>query len=407
MVQRLSIRRVRLNANARKSVPANFAPAKTADRQDAASKVVRANSRATTLAIAALFSIGVWFDIAVGDDAPRPIYTKGAQLRVLGIKRIWSEGRHNAFPDIQRFRDRWFVATREGTAHGISGFGRVRIIASDDGERWRSVALFDGFGDYRRGELSVTADGRLMLTAKFNVYGKADDTAGRTYQASDHTGKQHEVLTAGAENRVAFSDGGVHWTEMQAVKGTHPSAWFYSGVQWSGDVGYAIDRQGRKLYRTRDGVHFEPVSEVPVGNESRISFLPDETMVVFFRNGCLAASPTPYTEWTVNERNKQGPHSYGGPGILALPDGQVWTASRHRIDPQAFDFPPEENVFPDGTVLFQLEGERLAPKLLIRGGGDRGYNGLAWHEDLLWMVYNAPSREAGKSCIYFAKIRLK
>ena len=172
-------------------------------------------------------------------------------------------------------------------------------------------------------------------------------------------------------------------------------------------MGYAIDRQGRKLYRTRDGVHFEPVRDVPVGNESRISFLPDETMVVFFRNGSLATSPAPYTSWRVNERNKQGPHSYGGPGILALPDGRVWTASRPRIDPQAFDFPPDENVFPDGTVLFQLEGERLAPKLLIRGGGDRGYNGLAWHDDLLWMVYNAPSREAGKSCIYFAKIRLK
>lgn len=204
-----------------------------------------------------------------------------------------------------------------------------------------------------------------------------------------------------------FSTDGIKWTERQTVKGTHPSSWFYSGVQWNDGVGYAIDRQGRKLYRTSDGINFKEVSDVPVGNESRISFLPDKTIIVFFRNGSLATSSLPYAKWTVNEQNKKGPHSYGGPGIIALPNKDVWTASRHRIDPKGFHFPPKENVFPDGTVLFKLEGDRLVPKLLIGGGGDRGYNGLVWHDDHLWMVYNAPSRETNRSSIYLAKIKLE
>lgn len=343
---------------------------------------------------------------AFGGDAPAPIYAKGAKLRVQWIRRIWQGGEHNAFPDLERFGEKWFVATREGTAHGISGFGRVRVLSSADGEHWESVAIFDGFGDYRRGELSVTADGRLMLTAKFNRYSKADSMTKGAFLARDHDGKEQHVVTEGVQNDVAFSTDGARFSPMQPVRGTPHSAWFYSGVQWRESVGYAIDRQGRKLYRTRDGVNFEPVSDVPVGNESRIAFRPEGTMIVFFRNGSLAESPPPYKKWTLNERNKKGPHSYGGPGIIALPMGHVWTASRHRIDPRQFDFPPEENVFPDGTVLFKREGDRLTPKLLIRGGGDRGYNGLIWHDGDLWIAYNAPSKEAKKSCIYFARIQL-
>jgi hypothetical protein len=57
---------------------------------------------------------------------------------------------------------------------------------------------------------------------------------------------------------------------------------------------------------------FEKVSDVPLGNESRLSFSPKGNMIVFFRNGSLATSPPPYKKWTVNETNKKGPHSYLG-----------------------------------------------------------------------------------------------
>jgi hypothetical protein len=341
------------------------------------------------------------------DDAPTPLYAKGiAGLKVESIRRIWCEGEHNAFPDLQRFGERWYVATREGTVHGIAGFGRVRILASDDGENWESVAMFAEFGDYRRAELSVTADGRLMVLSKFNFYREAAADENRSFDARNHDGKEYHVASRENENRVALSKDGTRWSDIRPVQGARPGAWFYSGVQWRAEWGYAIDRQGRRLYRTRDGLNFEEVSDVPVGNESRIAFKPDGSMVVFFRNGSLAASPPPYSAWTLNEANKQGPHSYGGPGILALPNGRVFTASRHRVETAALDAPEIEKEYVDGTALFELAGEKLAPRLLIPGGGDRGYTGLAWHDGHLWMAYNAPSRDADKSCIYLAKIKL-
>jgi hypothetical protein len=245
-----------------------------------------------------------------------------------------------------------------------------------------------------------------MVLSKFNAYTKAEPGENKSFAVRKNDGSEHQVVSRSAENRVAFSKDGTEWTAIRPVEGTRQGAWFYSGVQWRGELGYAIDRQGRMLYRTRDGLQFEAVSEVPVGNESRIAFKPDETMVVFFRNGSLATSKPPYAEWTLNEANKQGPHSYGGPGIIALPDGRVWTASRHRLGKDLFDAAGVKNEHIDGTALFELVGEQLRPRLVIPGDGDRGYNGLVWHEGFLWMAYNAPSREADKSCIYLARIKL-
>src|SRR5215211_3188774 len=90
-------------------------------------------------------------------DAPMPMYPKGKkELEVQSIKRIWSGAPHNAFPGLHDFQGKWFVSLCEGTAHGETGFGNLRVISSADGEKWQSVAIFDGFGDYRSGALSVT-----------------------------------------------------------------------------------------------------------------------------------------------------------------------------------------------------------------------------------------------------------
>jgi hypothetical protein len=330
-------------------------------------------------------------------------------VQVQSIKRIWSEAVHNAFPDLHYFQGRWYVALREGTVHGESGFGRVRIISSADGEKWQSVALFEGFGDYRHPALSVTPDNRLLVISKFNIYTKAGENDKRRLKAVDHQEKTHAVVTDGHEDRVAFSADGVRWTTMQAVRGTQPGCWFWSGVHWHKGIGYAIDRQfgdRSTLYRTMDGLNFEPLTkEVPAGNESRHAFLPDGTMIAFFRDGRLASSPPPYQKWALNKTNQQGPHSHAGPCLLALPNGEAWAACRYRGDRQAFDLPANKE-FLEGTALFKLVDNKLVAKLLIPGSGDAGYNGMAWRDGFLWLAYNAPSPEAGaKSSIFLARIK--
>lgn len=344
------------------------------------------------------------------DDAIVPRYSTGRQEVVVeSIRRIWSEAPHNAFPDLQYFQGRWIVSFREGTEHGHAGFGRIRLLSGAEGGPWRSVAMFDGFGDYRHAALSVTPDDRILAIAKFNHYRSAGADDEKPFDAVDQQGETHKVVVQDEEDRAAFSNDGVHWTTMEPMLGTEKKAWFHGGVQWHDGVGYAVDRQngGRStLYRTKDARNFEAITaKVPAGNESRYGFLPDDTMIAFFRNGSLATSRPPYEEWTLNATNKEGNHSHAGPGILALPSGDVWTACRYRLEAgQGFELSTKKEEA-DGTVMFKLVGERLVPKLLIPGGGDRGYNGLAWHDGFIWMVYNAPSKETNKSSIYLAKIK--
>src|SRR5438067_1024294 len=92
---------------------------------------------------------------AAAGDAPR------LEL-VGGVKKVWGGGRHNAFTDLARFGGRWYCAFREGDAH-VGGDGKLRVLASADGETWEPVALLTEPGvDLRDPKLSVTPDGRLM-----------------------------------------------------------------------------------------------------------------------------------------------------------------------------------------------------------------------------------------------------
>ena len=98
-----------------------------------------------------------------------------AQQISYSVKQIWSNGSHCAFTSIERFNGRYYCTFREGATHIFDSNGeakgKIRILASDDGEKWESVAFIgkDGF-DLRDPKLSVTPDGRLMIIVGGSIY---------------------------------------------------------------------------------------------------------------------------------------------------------------------------------------------------------------------------------------------
>ena len=86
------------------------------------------------------------------------------QLQLIDVQKIWDEAPHNAFPDVVRFQNQWYVAFREADNHHVSGDGSLRIIRSPDGSAWESVAELDRNDEDMRGaHFTVLNDGRLML----------------------------------------------------------------------------------------------------------------------------------------------------------------------------------------------------------------------------------------------------
>ena len=111
--------------------------------------------------------VHVLLAIATSADAREP----RSRLELVDVRRVWDRARHNAFTSLIRFRDQWFLVFREAPYHGVPKMGQMpgkaRVLCSEAGVRWESVALLD-YGadqDVRDPKLSIARDGRLMVNA--------------------------------------------------------------------------------------------------------------------------------------------------------------------------------------------------------------------------------------------------
>ncbi len=303
--------------------------------------------------------------------------------QLVDVRRIWDKAAHNAFTDLLHHKGRWYCVFREGRKH-VSPDGSLRVITSQDGNQWQSLALISHpTDDLRDAKLSVTPDGRFLL----NGAGMQADKPIRYHSMAWFSGDLGKTWDQGRR----IGDPGywlwrVHW---------------HKGVAYS--MGYETDRDRTKrtlrLYRSNDGATFEPLVErVNIENgvgEDRILFLQDGSALCLLRhetgskNGFLGESKPPFTEWTWKELNLR----IGGPNMVELPDGRIIAATRLHsprtrtslswIDPQ------------QGTMTECLE---------LPSGGDTSYAGMALYDGLLWISYYSSHEE--KTSIYLAKVKL-
>lgn len=301
-------------------------------------------------------------------------------VRVLSVERIWDEGGHNAFTDLVRYRGAWYCTFREAEGH-VKGDGRIRVIRSDDGSDWRSVALLEEATiDLRDPKLSVTPDNRLMVVMGGSVY------------------RDGELV--GRQPRVAFSDDGKTFGAPQRVMAEGDWLW---RVTWHEGTAYGVTYRSPdsapwevELVKSADGIEWKSVTGWALpgrANEVTLRFLDDDTMVALVRrdgeipDALIGHASPPYTDWTWNSAG----HRIGGPEFIVLPDGRMFAAGRS---------------YPGGakTVLARMTLDSYTPLVTLPSGGDTSYPGLVWHDGVLHMSYYA-SHE-GKSNIYLARFEL-
>lgn len=317
-----------------------------------------------------------------------PGNASAAKPRILSVTKIWDKGKHNAFTDLIRFRGKFYCTFREADAH-VGGDGKLRVLVSDDGRKWKSAALLTEKGiDLRDPKLSVTPDGRLMMVAGGSVY-----KGGR------------KIL--GRQPRVAFSKDGAKWTKPKRVLSEGDWLWrvtWYKGTAYGVSYRTAPRKSGGNskdwlitLYKSKDGLEWKMVTDLKVPgrpNETTLRFLPDGEMIALVRrergngHGYIGSSKPPYKKWVWTETK----HRLGGPNFIRLPNGELWAAGRS---------------YPGGakTVLAKMTKTTYEPVLTLPSRGDTSYPGLVWHDGVLWMSYY--SSHLGKTSIYLARIALK
>jgi len=313
----------------------------------------------------------------LGADAIEPGPT------LVEVRRIWDAAPHNAFTDLVRHEGRWYCVFREGTRH-VSPDGALRVITSEDGETWESLARVPHpDADLRDAKLSVTPDGRLMLN-------------GAGMRAEEEI-RYHSMVWLS-------DDRGKTWGEGTVIG--DPGFWLWR-VHWHRGTAYSMgyrtdrDRSQRilRFYTSPDGLHYRPlIEQVNVAHgvgEDKILFLEDGSALCLIRHetatkaAFLGKSKPPYTEWTWTDLGVR----IGGPNMIRLPDGRIIAATRL--------YAPRQR-----TSLSQLDptAGTLTELLALPSGGDTSYPGLVFHEGLLWISYYSSHEE--KTCIYLAKVKL-
>ena len=303
-------------------------------------------------------------------------------MRMVEARRIWDKAPHNAFTDLARFRNRWYCAFREGEGHA-SDDGKLRVIASDDGREWASVALmaWEG-GDVRDAKISVTGDGQLMLSGAVRFLNPKDEN-------------RHQSLTW-------LSPDGVSWGEPYACK-SGLGTWRWSAT-WHGGAAYSFGYSGKdkggRLYRSRDGKTWEAIKAdafpdaESYPNETSLVFTEDDTAYCLLRRdrgsrtGMLGFSPPPYTDWEWQELGLR----IGGPKMIRLRDGRFLAAVRLY-----------EGEAHTSLCWVDVASGAMTEDLRLPSGGDNSYAGMVEYEDLVWVSYY--SSHEGKTSLYLAKVK--
>ena len=299
------------------------------------------------------------------------------------VRKIWDEGKHNAFTDMIRFQNRWVCVFREGADHA-KGAGKIRVIVSDTGKAWGSLALIAQPGvDLRDPHLAITPKGELMIVGGAAVPATRDPV-------TDHY------------SFVCFSKNGITWTKPE--KTVESWQWLWR-VRWHGDQAFGVAYRSlntppRKyeaiLFRSGDARKYEKVTafDVPNATEASVAFDGDTMLCLQRRDGkpntaWIGVSKPPYKDWTWKDLGV----SFGGPNLIKTPDGSWLAAGRMATTGKA------------QTVLCQLDvqGGKLTPLITLPSGGDNSYAGMVWHDEQLWMSYY--SSHEGQTSIYLAKVK--
>jgi hypothetical protein len=351
---------------------------------------------------------------------------------IKSIRKIHSDGRHNAFTDMEYWKGHYYVAFRNGNGHARPGpvevQGKIIVIRSQDLKKWEVCAIIRTDGDDRDPALLDLGD---ELAVYF--FSASSEEPGKFLYACE------KDCQATYTTNVAFTSDGISWSSPQQVYEGHGSIIWQ--VERFGDVCYGTTEGGGDLSLTRstDGRNWETVSTIPrekfKSTEVGLWITEDEVMHLVDRawenpdRALLAEASPPYTDWKLTELN----YTVHCPVIRPVGD-ELWVAGKTITAqfPSSLEIPPEPSPekiasltrqdsrlakTPQDwhTAIWRLVGDHLEPILVLPSRGDCGYPGLVVEEDRVLMSFysqhdvdEGPEPKPGECAneIYLAEIEL-
>jgi|GEM_PF-1968271 len=324
------------------------------------------------------------------------------EAELVGTKVIWDQARINRDSDIVRFKDRWFVVCQE-TPFEASTEAALRVISSNDGDQWESVALIKSPTPGRnlyRPSFSLTPDGQLMIAAQGAMRWEFFD-------------KSKPEPTPRKLAMAWFSKDGVAWSEPTPITG--PNGYALNRVVWNKGVALGFARGEDcgnwdiNLFSSPDGKRFESVFARHFDNETRPGTL--AMIVDGDRANCLMS------RYSANEVSGQQTHSHWKTGLLGTAKGphyDEWEWKQINVPfahANLLRLPDQRIIAVAGltdpeyrTSLCEFDLATRTLTEFLELPGEWHYVSLAYHDGHVWVSYS--TTHEGKHCVHLAKVKL-
>ena len=277
-------------------------------------------------------------------------------IMVTRARKIYTDGKHNAFTGICRFAEKTYVCFRSAVSHTALP-SKIKVIASSDHENW-SVALETGIVD----DNIDNRDPKIAaFKSKLFVY------------YPEYTGSALEGEPKKTRFMVVSSEDGNEFGDPVQTQGLPDRLWLF-WVTPRDDKLYGAGYGGGKVAvaESSDGLTWSVLTELPVekGNETSLDFDPDGTMWTLTREDSFGYVPTvcvlepPYTEV---KRKFRIPIRLQGPMIKRVPGGSIIVCRQRDRTPAGL-----RNT---RTEILWLPDEDETPRRahVLPSGGDTSY----------------------------------
>lgn len=325
-------------------------------------------------------------------------------IRLASLHQIYNDGNHNAFTDLCRFGDHYYLTFRScPEGHMIFASSRIAVLRSRDAKQWEQVYTFSV------PDRDVRDPHFLVFQNKLFVYSgtwPVDPNDSHHMDQNNHLGFG------------VWSVDGTTWSAPQALIGTH--GYYVWRAATDGKRAYLNGRCIRDFVAPRDNAHErELMQSWLLQSEDGLTWSPsaliqedygDETAFCFEGDGrvvavvraeagkpaWLARSTPPYQQWT----HKTLDRAVGGP-LLARWGDRYLVGGRKSLNKQA-----------PVTALYWLVNDELVEALELPSGGDTSYPGFVelspTHGLLSYYSSHEGSRTSLAPChIYLAELVLE